>query len=54
MVQYLVRVILLRSRGQSMVEYTLLFAMITLVVVGSLILLGPQLAADYRAIEHSI
>ena len=43
-----------RGRGQSLVEYTLLFALITLVVVVALILLGPQLAGQYRSIEHSV
>lgn len=43
-----------RARGQGMVEYALIFALIVLAVVGSLILFGPQLSSIYHNIENAI
>jgi len=39
-----------RSRGQSLVEYALIIALVTLVVVATLILLGPQLRSEFQNI----
>lgn len=43
-----------RRRGQGMVEYALIFALIVLAVVGTLILFGPQLSSVYKNIENAI
>ena len=43
-----------RTRGQGMVEYALIFALIVLVVVGTLILFGPQISSVYKDIENAI
>lgn len=43
-----------RARGQGLVEYALIFALIVLAVVGTLILFGPQLASVYKNIENAI
>jgi Flp pilus assembly pilin Flp len=40
--------------GQSMVEYALIFALIVIVVFGTLLLLGPQIASAYHNIENAI
>lgn len=40
--------------GQGMVEYALIFALIVLVVVGTLILFGPQISSVYQNIENNL
>jgi Flp pilus assembly pilin Flp len=42
------------ARGQGLVEYALIFALIVLAVVGTLILFGPQIASVYKNIENAI
>lgn len=46
--------ILWRARGQGLIEYALIFAVLVLVVVGTLILFGPQIASIYKNIENAI
>ena len=41
-----------RSKGQSLMEYALLFVLIALVVMVILIYLGPQLASQYKIISN--
>lgn len=43
-----------RARGQSLLEYTILFLLMVLAIVGSLIIFGPQLASIYKDIENNI
>jgi Flp pilus assembly pilin Flp len=43
-----------RSKGQSLMEYALLFALITGVVIVTIILLGPQLASEYKMISNAL
>jgi pilus assembly protein Flp/PilA len=43
-----------RSRGQSLVEYALIIALVTLVVVATLILLGPQLRSEFQNIANNL
>ena len=43
-----------RTRGQGMVEYALIFALIVVVVLGTLILFGPQMSSIYKDIENAI
>ncbi len=43
-----------RSRGQSLVEYALIFALIVVVVIGTVIMLGPQLATEYKNISNAL
>lgn len=42
------------SRGQSLVEYALLFVLILVVVIVVAAVLGPQIAAGYRNIESAV
>jgi Flp pilus assembly pilin Flp len=37
-----------------MVEYALIIALVTLVVIATLILLGPQLVAEFRNISNNL
>ena len=43
-----------RSRGQSLVEYALIIALVTLVVIATLILLGPQLRSEFQNIANNL
>jgi pilus assembly protein Flp/PilA len=42
------------SRGQGMVEYALIIALVTLVVIATLILLGPQLRSEFQNISNNL
>lgn len=41
-----------RSKGQSLMEYALLFVLIAVVVMVILIYLGPQIASQYKIISN--
>lgn len=43
-----------RSKGQSLVEYSLIFALVVVVVIATVILLGPQLASEYKTISNAL
>jgi pilus assembly protein Flp/PilA len=43
-----------RSRGQSLVEYALIIALVTLVVIATLVLLGPQLRSEFQNIANNL
>jgi pilus assembly protein Flp/PilA len=43
-----------RSRGQSLIEYSLIIALVVVVVLGAIILLGPQISSAFRNIENNI
>jgi pilus assembly protein Flp/PilA len=40
--------------GQALVEYALIIALVAVIVIGALILLGPQIASIFRNINNSI
>jgi pilus assembly protein Flp/PilA len=42
------------ERGQGLVEYALIFALVILVVIGVLILLGPAIGNAFSNIKNSI
>lgn len=42
------------KRGQGMVEYALLIALIAIVVIAALLLLGPQLANMFNNITNQL
>ena len=42
------------SRGQGLVEYALIIALVAIVVIGALILLGPQIAAIFDTINSNL
>lgn len=41
-----------RSKGQSLMEYAMIFVLIAVVVIAILVYLGPQLAAQYKIISN--
>lgn len=41
-------------RGQGLVEYALIIVFVTLVVVGGLVLFGPELSSAFRGIENNL
>lgn len=43
-----------RSRGQGLVEYALIIALVAIVVIGTLILLGPQIASIFQNISNNL
>ena len=43
-----------RERGQGLVEYALIIALVAVVVIGTLILLGPQIASIFQNISNNL
>jgi Flp pilus assembly pilin Flp len=43
-----------RSRGQGILEYSLIIALVVVVVLGTLILFGPQISSAFRTIENNL
>jgi pilus assembly protein Flp/PilA len=43
-----------RSRGQGILEYSLIIALVVVVVLGTLILLGPEISSAFRTIQNNI
>ncbi|MGH2485282.1 MAG: Flp family type IVb pilin [Ktedonobacterales bacterium] len=43
-----------RRRGQGLVEYALIIALVSIVVVAALILLGPHIAIIFKSINNSL
>ena len=44
----------MRSRGQGMIEYGLIIALVAVVVIATLVLLGPQIASLFSRVGSSI
>jgi len=44
----------LRSAGQGLVEYALIIALVAVVVIGTLILLGPQISSIFQNISNNL
>ncbi len=43
-----------RERGQGLVEYALIIALVAIVVIATLILLGPQIASIFQNISNNL
>jgi pilus assembly protein Flp/PilA len=43
-----------RARGQGLVEYALIIALVAIVVIATLILLGPQIASIFQNISNNL
>jgi pilus assembly protein Flp/PilA len=43
-----------RERGQGLVEYALIIALVAVVVIGILILLGPAIGSIFSNIQQSL
>ena len=42
------------DRGQGLVEYALIIALVAVVVIGTLILLGPQIQSIFQNITNNL
>ena len=42
------------ERGQTLVEYALIIALVAIVVIAALFLLGPAIASTFNNITHTI
>lgn len=42
------------DRGQGLVEYALIIALVAVVVIGTLVLLGPQIASIFHNLNGSL
>lgn len=43
-----------RSRGQSILEYSLIIALVLVVVLATLALFGPQISSAFKTIENNL
>lgn len=43
-----------RESGQGLVEYALIIALVAIVVIGTLILLGPQIQSIFQNISNNL
>ena len=43
-----------RERGQGLVEYALIIALVAIVVIAALILLGPQIALIFKNVNNNL
>lgn len=43
-----------RHKGQGLVEYALIIALVAIVVIGTLILLGPQIASIFQNVSNNL
>lgn len=50
----LMNLMLRRVRGQGLVEYALIIALVAIVVIGALLLLGPQIANIFDRISSQL
>jgi pilus assembly protein Flp/PilA len=42
------------SRGQGMLEYALIIALVAVVVIAALVLLGPQIAGIFNQVNNNL
>jgi pilus assembly protein Flp/PilA len=52
--ELLSRVGLREEKGQTLIEYALIIAIIVIVVIAAMRLLGPQIATTYNTITNSL
>jgi pilus assembly protein Flp/PilA len=43
-----------QEKGQTLIEYALIIALIVIVVIGAMLLLGPQIATLYNTITTTL
>jgi len=54
MLSYVLGHIEIRSRGQGMLEYALIIALVAVVVIAALVLLGPQIANIFKNVNSAL
>lgn len=42
------------TRGQGLVEYSLIILLVALVVIATLVLFGPEISSAFRGIENNL
>jgi pilus assembly protein Flp/PilA len=45
---------MVQSRGQGMLEYALIIALVAVVVIAALVLLGPQIANIFNQVNNTL
>ena len=50
----MLKMVLENRKGQGMVEYGLILALVAIVGMGGLILLGPQVLAQFQAVTNAL
>jgi len=43
-----------RTRGQGLVEYALILALVTLIIIGTLVIFGKQIVSEFQNIENNL
>lgn len=43
-----------RGRGQGLVEYALIIALVSVVVIAALVLLGPRIASIFKGVSNNL
>ncbi len=43
-----------RMRGQGLVEYALILALVTLVIIGTVVIFGKQIVTEFQYIENNL
>ena len=43
-----------RRRGQGLVEYALIIALVSIVVIAALMLLGPHIASIFKGVNNNL
>jgi pilus assembly protein Flp/PilA len=43
-----------RTRGQGIIEYALILALVTLVIIGTLVIFGKQIVSEFQNIENNL
>jgi pilus assembly protein Flp/PilA len=43
-----------RTRGQGIIEYALIIALVVVVVLATLVLFGPQISSAFRTISNNL
>lgn len=51
---YLVSFAHARMRGQGLVEYALILALVTLIIIGTLVIFGKQIVTEFQNIENNL
>ena len=41
-------------RGQGLIEYALILALVTLIIIGTLVIFGKQIVSEFQNIENNL
>jgi pilus assembly protein Flp/PilA len=54
MLSFVLGQVAIRSRGQGMLEYALIIALVAVVVIAALVLLGPRIADIFSSVNNNL